>query len=279
MKLHYFDRPQQFYEQVESYLLQHEATHCVILGSLNNLIQFPERVTQPPYLALVAEGNEIVAVAVKTAPYKLLLSRSLDLEAIKAIVQDCYSRSVTIPGVVAPTQEANFFVDSWQTLTGQSYRSSVQMFVYQLETVRAIPTSSGYLRQAEKSDRDLLISWLRAFTIEALGNNTEQDNASLIDSRLSEGSLYLWQDNIPVSAASFRGKTPNGIRISFVYTPPEHRRKGYASACVAALSQTLLNKGRKYCFLFADLDNSTSNRIYQNLGYEAVCSMPEYSFL
>jgi uncharacterized protein len=97
MKLHYFDRPQQLYEQVESYLLQNEAAHCLILGSLNNLIQFPDRVTQPPdlapYLVLVTEGNKIVAVAVKTAPYKLLLSQSLDLEAIPAIAQDFYSRS------------------------------------------------------------------------------------------------------------------------------------------------------------------------------------------
>jgi uncharacterized protein len=278
MKLHYFDRPQQFYEQVESYLLQHEATHCLILGSLNNLIQFPARSTQPPYLAFVTEGNKIVAVAVKIAPYKLLLSRSLNLEAIKAIAQDCDSRSVTIPGVVAPTNEANVFVESWQILTGKTHRSGIPLLVYQLETVRAIPTINGYLRQAEKCDRELLISWLRAFTIEALGNHAEQDNESLIDRRLSEGSLYLWQDNNPVSAAGFRGKTPHGIRINFVYTPPEYRQQGYASACVAALSQILLDRGRKYCFLFADLDNSTSNRIYQNIGYEAVCSMQECLF-
>jgi len=279
IKLHYCDRPQQFYEQVESYLLQDEAAHCVILGSLNHLIQFPDLVTQPPYLAAVTEGDRVLAIAVKTAPYKLMLSRSLDLEAIKAIAQDFYSRSVTIPGVVAPTTEANCFIESWQRFTGQSDRSGTQMLVYQLEAVRAILTTNGYLRQAEKRDRELLISWLEAFTREALGNNAKQDNASLIDRRLSEGSLYLWQNNIPVSAASFRGKTPNGIRINFVYTPPEYRRKGYASACVAALSQTLLDRGRKYCFLFADLANSTSNRIYQNIGYRAVCSMQEYSFL
>lgn len=278
MKLHHCDRPQQFYEQVESYLLQHEAAHCVILGSLNNLIQFPDRPTQPPYLATVIEDNKIVAVAV-TAPYKLMLSRSLNPAAIEAIVQDIYARSVTIPGVVAPTNEANVFVESWQTLTGQSYRSGIQMLVYQLEIVREIPKTNGYLRQAEKSDRDLLIIWMEAFTKEALSDDTQQNNASLIDRRLSEGSLYLWQNNIPVSVAGFQGKTPNGIRINFVYTPPEYRGRGYATSCVAALSQILLDRGRKYCFLFADLSNSTSNKIYQNIGYQPVCSVQEYSFM
>jgi RimJ/RimL family protein N-acetyltransferase len=59
----------------------------------------------------------------------------------------------------------------------------------------------------------------------------------------------------------------------------EHRGKGYATSSVAALSQILLNQGRKYCFLFADLDNPIPNRIYQNIGYQSVCSMQEYSFL
>lgn len=279
MKLHHCDRPQQFYEQVESYLLQNEAAHCVILGILSNLIQFPARLTQPPYLVLATEGNTILAVAVRTALSKLLLSRALNLEAIKAIAQDCYSRCVIIPGVVAPTNEANVFVESWQTFIGQSCYSEIKLLVYQLETVRAISTTNGYLRQAEKSDRDLLVNWIEAFTQEVLSDNVEQDNTKIIERRLSEGSLYLWQDNLPVSVAGFQGKTPNGIRINFVYTPPEYRSKGYATSCVAALSQILLDRGRKYCFLFADLDNSTSNRIYQNIGYKAVCSMQEYSFL
>jgi uncharacterized protein len=63
-----------------------------------------------------------------------------------------------------------------------------------------------------------------------------------------------------------------------VYTPPEHRRKGYASACVATLSQTLLNQGYKYCFLFTDLANPTSNHIYEAIGYQSVGDLSDYSF-
>lgn len=106
----------------------------------------------------------------------------------------------------------------------------------------------------------------------------ERDNESLIDRHLSESSIYIWQDNHPVSMAGFSGATPNGIRINLVYTPPEYRRKGYATSCVATLSQNLLNEGRKYCFLFTDLANSTSNHIYRTIGYQPVCDLNDYWF-
>ncbi|BAY85818.1 GCN5-related N-acetyltransferase [Calothrix parasitica NIES-267] len=63
-----------------------------------------------------------------------------------------------------------------------------------------------------------------------------------------------------------------------VYTPPEYRKKGYASACVAGLSQTLLGEGYKFCFLFTDLSNPTSNKIYQKIGYQPVADWNNYSF-
>lgn len=130
-----------------------------------------------------------------------------------------------------------------------------------------------------KSDRFLLIDWIRAFTSEAIGENEPKPNyRDICDRRLRQNSLYLWQNDVPVSMAGFSGATPNGIRINAVYTPPEYRRKGYASSCVAALSRSLLNKGHKYCFLFTDLANPTSNSIYQKIGYKPVCDVSNYRF-
>ncbi|MDF5719317.1 MAG: GNAT family N-acetyltransferase [Rhizonema sp. PD37] len=95
---------------------------------------------------------------------------------------------------------------------------------------------------------------------------------------MSQKNLDLWQDKTPVSIVCGSVSTPNGSSIGRVYTPPEYRKKGYATSCVAALSQTLLDRGCRYCFLFTDLANPTSNHIYRIIGYQPVCDWHDYSF-
>ena len=77
--------------------------------------------------------------------------------------------------------------------------------------------------------------------------------------------------------AGWTGKTENGVRVSLVYTPSEHRGHGYASACVADLTSLLLAGGNAYCCLYTDLGNPTSNAIYQRIGYRPVCDVTDFS--
>jgi predicted GNAT family acetyltransferase len=62
-----------------------------------------------------------------------------------------------------------------------------------------------------------------------------------------------------------------------VYTPPEHRGRGYAQACVGELSRQMRAEGQR-CMLFADLGNPVSNSIYRRLGYRAVVELLKYRF-
>jgi predicted GNAT family acetyltransferase len=62
-----------------------------------------------------------------------------------------------------------------------------------------------------------------------------------------------------------------------VYTPPERRGRGYASACVATLSAATLDAGLR-CILYTDLGNATSNSIYRSIGYRAVAELVRYRF-
>ena len=136
------------------------------------------------------------------------------------------------------------------------------------------------MREADATDRPLLIDWFTAFADEALGEDAAaEDPARVIDHRLTarEAGVVLWEDGQIVSLAAFGNPTPNGIRIGPVYTPPEHRRRGYASALVAELSERLLAK-RRFCFLFTDLANPTANRIYEQIGYRRICEAAEIVF-
>ncbi|MCI0711936.1 MAG: GNAT family N-acetyltransferase, partial [Chloroflexi bacterium] len=126
---------------------------------------------------------------------------------------------------------------------------------------------------------ELLLSWLRAFSDEVSEYMTAERLAASVERITNQQSLMMWEvDGEVLSMAGYSGPTPNGIRVNAVYTPPEHRRKGYASAVVAALSQHLLDSGRKFCFLYTDLNNLTSNHIYQEIGYKPVVDSSLYLF-
>jgi uncharacterized protein len=83
---------------------------------------------------------------------------------------------------------------------------------------------------------------------------------------------------MPRSMAAVVRRTPRGSGIAALYTPPEHRGRGYATALVATLSRGDMERGSAFCFLHTDLANPTSNRIYQRIGYRPVCDVVDLVF-
>jgi predicted GNAT family acetyltransferase len=111
-------------------------------------------------------------------------------------------------------------------------------------------------------------SWVACFATEAgVPLSSTRDHVA---GRISAGEMALWCDHQPRSLAGYSGRSPNGVRIGYVYTPPEWRGHGYATACVAALSRRALDEGARFCCLYTDLANPVSNRIYQRIGYTPI---------
>lgn len=277
MKLQHFEDANQFYTDVKDYLLRNEGMHYLLLGIINTLIHNPTRYENKPYLAVVESDGEIIAVAIRTPPRPLLLSQVKDLAAIELIAEDLYKNKEMLTGVNAPNAESEAFAQNWTTQTGESYKLKMALRSFQIEQVKPVNRPNGYLRLATYNDKKLLKQWNQEFSLEALGD-VEANSERWVNNQLRQGTVYLWQDKTPVSIACQSGLTPNGTGINMVYTPTKYRRKGYASATVAALSQYLLKKGFKYCFLFTDLSNPTSNHIYQEIGFQPVGDWREYCF-
>lgn len=135
----------------------------------------------------------------------------------------------------------------------------------------------GRLRPADRSERHLLAEWMRAFSEEAglLGGDRAVE---LVDAQLAHGRLFVWDDHGPVSMAGTAPRVSGVARVGPVYTPPEHRRCGYATSMVAAVSRHALADGADRCMLFTDLANPTSNRIYAEIGYRRVADWEEHEF-
>jgi predicted GNAT family acetyltransferase len=134
------------------------------------------------------------------------------------------------------------------------------------------------MRLAAAEDLDILTQWQTSFLQEALGEYKPEMARRSSERRIATGEAFIWDDNGPVAMAVKTRPTPHGCTVSGVYTPPELRGRGYASSCVAALSQHLLDAGKQFCNLFTDLANPTSNSIYQKIGYEPVCDFTVYRF-
>jgi uncharacterized protein len=278
MQLRQFDNISEFWHKVQAYLLRHAAENNLLLGILHTLLHNPERYPDPPYLVMVEKNGDIIAVAIRTPPRKLLLAKAADPTALKLIAQDFYQQPIALPGFMGLVPEAEVFGKEWQSLTGQSSRVTVAMRIHQLTTIPLAKFAPGSVRLATESDRSLLRQWVMAFS-QAIGEN-HHDVEKVIDSGLKLQNIYLWEDlqGVPVSITA--GRAANAIaRISLVYTPPEYRRQGYATAAVAAVSKILLAQGYQKCFLLTDLANPTSNHIYREIGYQAVCDWQEYSIL
>lgn len=278
MQLRRFENVQEFCDRAQAYLLQYEAEHNLLLGILHTLRHYPERYPEPPYLAIVEADNSVLAVAIRTPPYKLVLSKAVDLDALQLIAQDVQAHDKLIPGVGGLVTEVATFLRSWQALTGQSYRRVMEMRIHQLTQVQPVATAKGHLRLATEGDRPLLLDWFKAFVAE-IGEVVSETPERMVERGLKRQSVHLWDDGTPVSWASGSQSLPRAARIGPVYTPMEYRRKGYATACVAALSQKLLDQGCDRCFLFTDLANPTSNHIYKQIGYQPVCDWHDYSFI
>lgn len=266
------------------YLLQNEAAHCLPIGLLSTLAAHPGIYREPPYLALVTEGAEVLAVTMRTPPYNLIVSlvagETRRSEVLDALAREAHAAYLDLPGVLGPAAESRAFAEAWQALTGQSFRPGMKERIYQLDAVIPVSGVPGSLRRATEADRPLLEEWLAAFFAEAVPGEAGSVAAWVAEALgFTTRGVYLWEvEGKPVSLAGHSGPTPNGMRIGPVYTPPRLRGHGYASAVTAALSQLLLDEGRRFCFLFTNLANPTSNKIYQAIGYRPVIDVDIYEF-
>jgi uncharacterized protein len=269
-----------FLAEAEPRLLADEARHNLILGIAGTIRDAPDLYPLRS-LWLVREDGEVVAAALRTPPYNVILAKPRSSAALAALVEAVAAEE--IPGVVGTEPEIHEFAELWSQHNGVPGRVNMRQGVYALDQVELVPNVPGSARVATDDDRELALHWWIAFGDEVLheGGPGRQRAEASVDHKLSSptGGLLLWEDGgEPVSLAGWGGPTPNGIRIGPVYTPPALRGRGYATAVTAELSQRQLDGGRSFCFLYTDLANPTSNAIYERIGYRRVAEAAEVVF-
>ena len=270
---------EEFIKATGDMLYENEASNSLMLGICDSLLK-SKKSNNNFFLYRVLENGHIKSAAIHTPPYPLVITYSNE-EQLNHLANFIFDKGLDLPGVVGPSNETINFSKIWSRIT--SCRSSLGMDqkIYQVSKV-VLPQTIGKLNLAVEEDLDLTAKWLFEFSEESLPVSekiTNEDALKAAKSAVEQKMAYFWTvDEVPVSIAHWGRPTKNGVSIRAVYTPKELRGHGHGSAVVAHLSQMLLQSTYKFCFLYTDVANSTSNKIYKNIGYQEVQDSKHFLF-
>jgi GNAT superfamily N-acetyltransferase len=214
-------------------------------------------------------AGPVTAALMHTPPYPVLLTR-LPANSAGDLAEALAGRGRQLPGVNAERGDAEAFAAAWSALADAGWREFRRSRLFQLgQLTPPDPRPPGAARVASAADRGLLEPWLDAFRQELA--DLGEPGRGMVEDRISYGGLTLWEAGGAAVSLAGRSRPAEGVvRVGPVYTPPEHRRRGYGGAVTAAVSQAALEAGAAYVALFTDLANPTSNALYRRLGYRPV---------
>lgn len=284
MELRTYSVPEEFLAHAGEGISKFEVHNGLMLGTMKELsAKTPAWLKGEVYLVAVFENNEVLTAGMITPPFGLVLAQGAEdsPQAIQLIARDLFDRKREVPDVNGPKFHAEQFAKQWAEMTDQGYDLLMAERLYELRQVSPQEGIAGESRLATLDDLELIVGWMEDFLLEALAEkNPREVITSIARNFINEQRFMLWLDEEQVvSMALLVRDTPNGAIVSYVYTPPKFRRRGYASALVAKLSQHCLDAGKDYCMLFTDLANPTSNSIYQQIGYKPICDFDKYTFV
>jgi uncharacterized protein len=253
------------------FLASKPAAHNLILTLLHTRARYPE---PGRYWVVRADGAPVGVVFQSPLDFGSTVT-PMPPEAVDAAVRAISDTGIELPGVQGEAATAARFAGQWTERRKGAAEPIEGQRLYEVRAVVQPPSPGGACRQAGSADRRLVEDWMDGFA--EVAGQPRGNAVSLVDRLLPAGQFWLWENGQPRSVAAHSDPVAGVTRIQAVYTPPEHRGRGYAAACVADLSQRLLRQGLR-CVLYTDLGNPISNSVYRRIGYQAVIETIRYRF-
>jgi GNAT superfamily N-acetyltransferase len=238
------------------------------------------------WLVVRNELGEVVGAAMRTAPFAPhpLFLLPMPSDAAAALAHVLHARGEHVGGVNGALPAANVCAGVLAMLQGETAETVMRSRLHEARAVLAPRPAPGSLRQPREDEAPLVLAWFAAFAADAAeqagrAEGHVHDLAEDLDGirrRISDGRLWFWvdDDDRPVQLTGRHLPVLGSARVGPVYTPREHRGRGYAGNAVARVTQAILDEGARPC-LYTDQANPTSNQLYAALGYEPVVDMVE----
>ena len=269
LKLVTYEDAKSFLGRCENWLLERSDIHNTMYSAAVLVARESPLFTGPYWFGSI-EGNngDIVACGTHNLPNGLTLSET-PANMLEKVHRSCVD-AVGVPHLIrAPQVTANWLAERICNGSDVGNRLQARWLTYRLDhVVWPEKKAPGRLRKGTTKEESLIAEWGRAFGEE---EPAPVDVSEFMRQKLYAGELFIWDDDGAKTLLTLSGRVGRGIRISGVYTSPEFRCRGYASAGVAALSDAELSNGRRFVVLNVTEGNPAA-RLYQRLGFRLIGS-------
>jgi GNAT superfamily N-acetyltransferase len=289
MELRFFDDPVAFLDVAADHLAEQPVLSTVVSGVANRTasdlaagVPWPEGV--PRWFAAVIDGDEVTGAAMRTARFGAYPAFLLPMpdQAALLLARTLIERDEPLAAANGALPAVRIFCDEMAAHSGGTTTIGQHTRLFELGELMDPGPVEGRLRPATVDEQGLVSSWYDAFMADADEQAGREPGTSPHESlspedmrrRIESGRTFVWEDESeqPVHLTAASQPSYGVSRIGPVYTPREHRGRGYASAAVAQVSKLLRDSGERAC-LFTDQANPTSNKIYEAIGYRRVVDM------
>jgi GNAT superfamily N-acetyltransferase len=251
------------------------------------LSQLADGISQPDHdwwLVVRDDSGAVVGAGMRTAPFAPHPPFLLPMpdEAAVALAHALHERGEEVLGINGALPAVELCAAQLARLGGGRVEVAQHTRLHELGELALPAAVPGGLVVATEDDVELATEWFAAF----MGDADEQagrqrgtsahevpDRSEMLR-RIRAGRVWFWVDEAG-KRVHLTGTNPPSYgvaRVGPVYTPPAQRGRGWASNAVAEVSRRIQEEGARVC-LFTDQANSTSNKIYDALGYRPVVDM------
>ncbi|HEY3559744.1 MAG TPA: GNAT family N-acetyltransferase [Kribbella sp.] len=267
--------PQAFEQTVFPFLQADPVLHTIIMTNVHERANGTARTEEGPSYFVSVHDPDVVGVAMRTPGRAVYLGALRD--DLAEPIADAYADVLPqLQGVAGDRPAALRFGRRWCELWGGKASETRGTRLHRLVELARLE-AEGAPRPVRADDIDLVAAWGDGFAAEVT-DEIATDHHEWAERRRAEGTLWIWEaDGVPVSMVGYHPALFGVCRVGPVYTPPEHRRHGYAGALTSHVTAKILADGNQAC-LYTDLANPTSNKIYHQAGYRPVADFVDLEF-
>lgn len=282
---------QAFLEDYEAVMLEQEAVSQLVLYSAyhsfqNQTVQNDNaNIDNTAVFGAVTEDDKVILLFADVIPYNLdvyVVKQEKASPASAALADYLGKNHIAVNGIVAVNDVCSGFMEVYKKLAGISFRKKLGIDIMELRKVNELIPIEGSHRLADPSEAKLVAEWMIEFQMESLESEMDYEAAlKRAEKLINEKKIYFYEDmeQKVVTMAVAARKLVHGTAITYIFTPEEHRGKGYAAANIFYLSKELLEQNNDFCTVFVDKKNPLSGRAYEKVGYKTVGDIYEYNII